>query len=118
MTAPNNDTPRAASVWSRFWSPASVLEPVPADAGAQEREAIKLRNNTWLKTYMDIYILRWGVLWAACMVLTILAWSDAVPGVLFALAGAAAVASLLGLASMILIYRRAARALQGPAPGR
>ena len=52
--------PRPASIWNRFWSPKSFLEQVPPAASAEAAEAIAQRNNLWLKTYMDMYILRWG----------------------------------------------------------
>lgn len=102
----------AGSVWIRFWSPTSALEPTPEHASAPERAAIRSRNDVWLKTYMDLYILRWGALWAACLVLTLLATDDAVPGVLFAIALASTMAAFFGLVSMILIYRRAVRAVK------
>lgn len=77
---PSKENANAGSVWIRFWSPTSALEPTPAHASAPERAAIRSRNYVWLKTYMDIYILRWGALWAACLVLALLATDDAVPG--------------------------------------
>jgi hypothetical protein len=111
MTPPKENA-NAGSVWIRFWWPISALEPTPAHASAPERAAIRSRNYVWLTTYMDIYILRWGALWAACLVLTLLATDDAVPGVLFAIALASTMASFFGLVSMILIYRRAVRGLK------
>ena len=102
--------PRPASIWNRFWSPKSFLEQVPPAASAGEAEAIAQRNNVWLKTYMDMYILRWGGLWAASLAVAIL-MSDA-PGILFGLALAANLAALVGLVAMIVIYRRASRAVQ------
>lgn len=109
---PSDENAGAGSVWKRFWSPTSALEPTPADASAPERAAIRARNDMGLKTYMDAYILRWGALWAACLALTLLATDDAVPGMLFAIALAATMAAFFGLVSMILIYRRAARAVK------
>ncbi|CAN7659279.1 hypothetical protein LJR084_005312 [Variovorax sp. LjRoot84] len=109
---PSKENANAGSVWIRFWSPTSALEPTPAHASAPERAAIRSRNYVWLKTYMDIYILRWGALWAACLVLALLATDDAVPGVLFAIALASTMASFFGLVSMVLIYRRAVRAVK------
>ncbi|KWT87787.1 hypothetical protein APY03_3652 [Variovorax sp. WDL1] len=88
------------------------MEPTPAHVSAPERAAIRTRNYVWLKTYMDIYILRWGALWAACLLLALLAADDAVPGVLFAIALTATMMAFFGLFSMILIYRRASRALE------
>ena len=102
--------PRPASIWNRFWSPKSFLEQIPPAASAAEAEAIEQRNNVWLKTYMDMYILRWGALWAASLALAIL-MTDA-PGILFGLALAANLTALVGLVAMIVIYRRASRALQ------
>jgi uncharacterized membrane-anchored protein len=102
--------PRPASIWNRFWSPKSFLEQIPPAASAAEAEAIEQRNNVWLKTYMDMYILRWGALWAASLALAIL-MTDA-PAILFGLALAANLAALVGLVAMIVIYRRASRALQ------
>ncbi|MDM0074857.1 hypothetical protein QTH90_10730 [Variovorax sp. J2P1-59] len=107
MTSPPAHTP---SIWKRFWSPTSLLEQVPADASPAQAEAIRHRNNVWLKTYMDMYILRWGALWAATMVLAVLAADDDVPGLLFTAALAAAIGAFAGLAAMILTYRRAAKA--------
>lgn len=106
--------PRPASVWSRFWSPRSLLEQVPAAASDQEAQAIVQRNDLWLKTYMDMYILRWGGLWAASLAAALLLMEGA--GLLFALALAANLAALCGLVAMILTYRRAARAVQKRAP--
>jgi uncharacterized membrane-anchored protein len=102
--------PRPASIWNRFWSPKSFLEQIPPAASAAEAEAIEQRNNVWLKTYMDMYILRWGALWAASLALAIL-MTDA-PAILFGLALAANLTALVGLVAMIVIYRRASRALQ------
>jgi hypothetical protein len=101
---------RPATVWSRFWSPRSLLEQIPPAASAADIDAIEHRNNVWLKTYMDMYILRWGGLWAASLVLALLMVE--LPGVLFALALAASLAALGGLVSMVLIYRRASRAVR------
>jgi len=101
---------RPASIWNRFWSPRSFLERVPPTASAQEAEAIEQRNNLWLKSYMDMYILRWGGLWAASLAAAVL-MMDA-PGLLFALVLASNLAALVGLVAMILIYRRAAGAVQ------
>jgi len=103
------------SIWKRFWSPTSLLEQVPADASPTEAEEIRHRNNIWLKTYMDMYILRWGGLWAATMVLAVLAADEDVSGMLFAAAIAAAIGAFAGLAAMIWTYRRAAKA---PGPSR
>lgn len=111
MTTPKQNI-AAGSIWIRFWSPTAALEPTPADASAPERAAIRTRNYVWLKTYMDLYILRWGALWAACLVLALLATDDEVPGALFAIALTATMLSFFGLFSMIMIYRRAAKALK------
>ena len=54
--------PRPASVWNRFWSPKSFLEQFPPGVSDEEAEAIAQRNDLWLKTYMDLYILRWGAI--------------------------------------------------------
>ena len=102
--------PRPASIWKRFWSPNSVLEKVAPTASAEEAEAIEQRNNRWLKTYMDMYILRWGGLWAASLAVALLMME--VAGLLFALALAANLAALAGLVAMIFTYRRASRAVQ------
>ena len=112
MTLP---PPHPPSIWKRFWSPTSLLEQVPADASPTEAEEIRHRNNIWLKTYMDMYILRWGGLWAATMVMAVLAADEDVSGVLFAAAIAAAIGAFTGLAAMIWTYRRAAKA---PGPSR
>lgn len=73
---------------------------------------IRHRNDVWLKTYMDMYILRWGGLWAGSLVLTVLAADERVPAALFAVALVATVGAFAGLAAMIWTYRRAARAIQ------
>jgi len=112
MTSPPSPSP---SIWKRFWSPTSLLEQVPADASPTEAEEIRHRNNIWLKTYMDMYILRWGGLWAVTMVLAVLAADEDVSGMLFAAAIAAAIGAFAGLAAIIWTYRRAAKA---PAPSR
>lgn len=101
---------RPASIWNRFWSPKSFLEQVPPAASAEEGDAIAQRNNLWLKTYMDMYILRWGGLWAASLALTLLLVD--VAGLLFVLALASNLAAFVGLVAMISIYRRASRAVQ------
>lgn len=101
--------PRPASVWNRFWSPRSFLEQVAPGASAEEAEAIARRNNAWLKTYMDMYILRWGGLWAVSLGVALL--MAEVEGLLFALAVAASLAALVGLVAMVLVYRRASRAV-------
>ena len=98
------------SVWSRFWSPRSLLEQMPPAASADEAEAIGHRNNVWLKTYMDMYILRWGGLWAASLAAALLMMD--LPGLFFALALAANLAALGGLVAMILTYRRASKAVR------
>jgi len=108
--------PRPASVWSRFWSPRSLLEQVPPEASDQDAEAIVQRNDLWLKTYMDMYILRWGGLWAASLAMALLTMEGA--GLLFALALAANLVALCGLVGMILTYRRAARAVQERTQGK
>ncbi|MEJ8857431.1 hypothetical protein WKW79_22855 [Variovorax robiniae] len=99
-----------ASTWRRFWLPNAQLEPVPDAASAEEAEAVAKRNNLWLKTWMDMYILRWGGLWAASLVLVILAM-DA-PGIVFLLALVINLGALAGLIAMILIYRRASQAVE------
>ena len=103
--------PRPASVWNRFWSPKSFLEEFPPGVSDEEAEAIAQRNDLWLKTYMDLYILRWGALWAASVVVALLLLEAG--GLLFALALALNLAALVGLAAMIATYRRAARAVTG-----
>jgi len=102
--------PRPASIWNRFWSPSSFLEQIPPEASAGEAKAIEHRNNVWLRTYMDMYILRWGGLWAASSAAAVL-MTDA-SALLFALALASNLAALAGLVLMILTYRRASRAVQ------
>ena len=102
--------PRPASIWNRFWSPKSFLEQVPPTASAEEADAIAQRNNVWLKTYMDMYILRWGGLWAGSLAVTLLMVD--VAGLLFVLALASNLAVFVGLVAMILIYRRASRAVR------
>lgn len=59
---------------------------------------------------MDIYILRWGILWALTLVLAMVATSEDVPDLLYALALAATMMSSLGLGAMLQIYRRATKA--------
>ncbi|MGO4393937.1 hypothetical protein AB4Z46_21490 [Variovorax sp. M-6] len=102
--------PRPASVWNRFWSPKSFLEQAAPEASAEEADAVARRNNVWLKTYMDMYILRWGGLWAASLAVALLMME--VAGLLFALALAANLAALVGLIAMIFTYRRASSAVQ------
>lgn len=101
----------APSIWKRFWSPTSLLEEVPPDATADEADAIRHRNDAWLKKYMDLYILRWGVLWACSLALTILAADDGVPTILFVVALLTVTGATGGLASMIWTYRRASSAI-------
>jgi|SRR4051794_21348504 len=101
-----------ASVWNRFWSPRAYVETLPVDASTQEVREISLRNAMWLRTHMDIYILRWGVLWASTVVLAIAATSEIVPDVLCALAFAATFMSSWGLGAMLRIYRRATKAIR------
>jgi len=60
---------------------------------------------------MDLYILRWGVLWACSVALAILAAGDGVPAVLFVVALLVAIGSAGGLAAMIWTYRRASGAI-------
>ena len=100
----------AASIWNRFWSPKSFLERIPPEASAAEAQAIEHRNNVWLRTYMDMYILRWGGLWAASSAAAVL-MTDA-SALLFALALVSNLAALAGLVLMILAYRRASKAVQ------
>lgn len=66
----------------------------------------------WLKTHMDIYILRWGVLWALTVVLAIVATNEDVPDLLYALVLASTLMSSLGLGAMLRIYRRATKAVE------
>jgi len=110
MNPPSHPRP-SASIWKRFWSPTGLLEVVPADATADEAEAIRNRNDVWLKTYMDMYILRWGALVFCSLILAILAADDSVPGVLLVAALLVTVGAIGGLASMIRTYRRASHAL-------
>ena len=109
--SPTSHARPTASIWKRFWSPTSLLETVPEGATADDAEAVRHRNDVWLKTYMDLYILRWGALWFCSIVLTVLAAGDDVPAVLFVVALVAAIGSLGGLASMIRTYRRASSAI-------
>jgi hypothetical protein len=106
------------SLWHRFWSPTGLLETVPPEASAEEGEAIRQRNDIWLRTYMDMYILRWGLLWAATAVLAVLAAGDALPGLLFTLALLATGGAFIGLAAMVLTYRRAVRSMAARASRR
>ncbi|WP_307614322.1 hypothetical protein [Variovorax boronicumulans] len=106
----SSQEPRPASTWSRFWSPKSLLEQVPPTASSAEAEAIEQRNNVWLKTYMDMYILRWGGLWAASLAIVLLV-ADA-SAFLFAIALVPNLAALGGLVAMILTYRRASGIVQ------
>ena len=108
--------PRPASIWNRFWSPKNFLQRVPPEASPAEAQAIEHENNVWLKTYMDMYILRWGGLWAASLAMALLTMEGA--GLLFALALAANLVALCGLVGMILTYRRAARAVQERTQGK
>lgn len=100
------------SIWKRFWSPTSLLEVVPEGATADDAEAIRHRNDVWLKTYMDVYILRWGVLWFFSVVLAILTADDGAPTGLFVIALLFVIGSVGGLASMIWTYRRASSAIE------
>lgn len=59
---------------------------------------------------MDMYILRWGGLWAALLAVAVL-MTDA-SAFLFALALASTLAAFVGVVVMILIYRRASMAAQ------
>jgi hypothetical protein len=102
--------PRPASIWNRFWSPKSFLQRVPPEASPAEAQALEHENNVWLKTYMDMYILRWGAAWAASLA-AVLLLADS-PGFLFALALVPCLAAFVGLVAMILVYRRAFRAVQ------
>ncbi|VTU46214.1 hypothetical protein SRS16P2_00549 (plasmid) [Variovorax sp. SRS16] len=101
------------SVWRRFWSPRTFLEVVPGGATSEEAGEINYRNAVWLKTYMDIYILRWGALWALTIFLVISATGEEIPDLVYVLTLASTLVSSVGLATMILIYRRAAKAIQG-----
>jgi hypothetical protein len=67
----------------------------------------------WLKTHMDIYILRWGLLWVFTVLVAILASDEEIPDLLYALILAATVMSAFGLAVMLRIYRRASKAVRG-----
>ena len=70
------------------------------EATPQEVSEISFRNAMWLRMHMDIYILRWGVLWALTVALAIVATSEDVPDLLYALALAATLMSSLGLGAM------------------
>ncbi|MDM0110778.1 hypothetical protein QTI66_01385 [Variovorax sp. J22R133] len=107
MSAPE---PRRASIWSRFWSPKGLLEQVPPGASAGEAEAVYRRNDIWLKTYMDMYILRWGALWATSLAVALVLMDE--PGLLFFLALALNLTALVGLIVMVMVYRRASRAVR------
>lgn len=61
---------------------------------------------------MDVYIMRWGVLWFFSLVLAILAAGDGVPAGLSVASLLAAIGSAGGLAYMIWTYRRASRAIE------
>lgn len=100
-----------SSIWKRFWSPTSLLQAIPEGATADDAEAIRHRNDVWLKTYMDLYILRWGALWFCSVVLVVLATEDSVPSILFGIALLASIGSLGGLVSMIWTFRRASSAI-------
>lgn len=76
------------------------MEVVPVEATPQEVSEISFRNAMWLRMHMDIYILRWGVLWALTVALAIVATSEDVPDLLYALALAATLMSSLGLGAM------------------
>lgn len=83
-----------------------------------EREAIRSRNDLWLKTYMDIYIMRWGMLFAVSLGLAVLATDEDVPSLLFALVVLMTVAVSAGLVAMILIYLGAVRAVRARSAGK
>ncbi|MBO9513660.1 MAG: hypothetical protein J7549_06030 [Variovorax sp.] len=106
------------SIWSRFWSPSGMLERIPTDADAREAEDIVYRNDLWLKTYMDMYILRWGGLFLGSLVLAVLTYNDGIPMVFNAAFAALSVFALAGLAVMIRTYRRAAAAVLKRLPPR
>lgn len=108
----NHQPVKQASVWNRFWSPRAFVQMWPSDASSQEVREISLRNAMWLKTHMDIYILRWGVLWMTTMILAIVATNEDVPDLLYAIVVAATLMSSLGLGAMLRIYRRAADAVE------
>jgi hypothetical protein len=102
------DSPPPASICKRFWSPTTLLEQVPFHAHAEEASAIRRRNDVWLKTYMDMYILRWGALWMCSLVLAVLAAGN---GILFVIALVFNLLAFAGLVAMIWTYRRAAQAI-------
>lgn len=88
------------------------------DGEETEREATRSRNDLWLKTYMDIYIMRWGVLFAVSLGLAVLATDEDVPSLLFALVVIMTVAASAGLVAMILIYLGAVRAVRARSTGK
>jgi hypothetical protein len=83
---------------------------VPFDAQAVEVAEIRRRNDVWLKTYMDRYILRWGALTMCSLVLAVLAVDN---GILFVIAVVINLLAFAGLVTMIWTYRRAAQAVAG-----
>ncbi|WP_077000872.1 hypothetical protein [Variovorax sp. KK3] len=99
----------AASLWNRFWSPRGMLEPMPPGASEAEAAEIDYRNAIWLRSYMDMYILRWACLWLACLALAILAHSYELPAALLVAALLLTIYGFIGMVVMIGTYRRAAR---------
>ena len=106
------DTPPTRSIWNRFWSPRGMLESIPAGADAVEADDIAHRNNVWLKTYMDMYVLRWAGLFLASLVASVLTHNDEVPLVVNGVFVLLSIVALAGLVVMIRTYRRAAAAVR------
>jgi hypothetical protein len=104
--------PAGASIWRRFWSPRGMLEPVPPGSSEAQAAEVGYRNALWLRSYMDMYILRWACLWLGLLALAILAHSYELPGILLAAALVGAVFGFGGMVRMIAIYRRAARVVR------
>ncbi|GAA4328920.1 hypothetical protein GCM10023165_01560 [Variovorax defluvii] len=104
--------PEGTSLWSRFWSPAGMLEPVPPGISDDEAAEVAYRNALWLRSYMDMYILRWACLWLALLALAILGHSYELPGILQAIALVGTIFGFGGMLRMIATYRHAAKVVR------
>ena len=89
-----------------------MLEPVPSGISDEEAAEIAYRNALWLRSYMDMYILRWACLWLGLLAMAVLVQSYELPGILLVVALAGAVFGFVGMLRMIATYRQAARTVR------
>ncbi|OUM03108.1 hypothetical protein A8M77_07395 [Variovorax sp. JS1663] len=89
-----------------------MLEPVSAGSSEDEAAEVDYRNALWLRSYMDMYILRWACLWLGLLALAILVHSYEFPGILLMAALTGAVFGFAGMVNMIAMYRRAAKVVR------